>query len=106
MITVELQQVPEGEQEYQTAATLRVATDGSYQLDDPDDLFPTSLHVVVPDAGGLRQVRFDEDPQTWARNLGNLLRGGYLVPVVTQDDEAGSGPDVDGDGDGDGDESR
>jgi hypothetical protein len=100
MITVELQQVPEGEQDYQTVATLSVAADGGYQLDDPGDLFPTSLHVVVPDVGGLRQVRFEEDPQTWARNLGNLLRGGYLVPVVTRDDEtdalppAGAGAEI------------
>lgn len=89
MITVELQQIPEGEQEYRPAATLSVAEDGSYQLDDPEGLFPTRLHVVIPDAeGGLRQVRFEEDPQTWARHLGSLLRGGYLVPVVTRDDTA------------------
>ncbi len=87
MINVELQRVPDGEQEYRTVASLTVADNGTYQLKDPDQLFPISLHVLVVDeVGKLRRVTFEEDPQTWARHLHTLLRGGYLVPVVTHDD--------------------
>jgi hypothetical protein len=87
MITVELQCVPEGGHDYQPVATLTVAGDGTYQLSDPENYFPTQLHVLVPDESGeLRPVDFGDDPQTWARNLHTLLRGGYLVPVVTHDD--------------------
>ena len=86
MITVELRQIPDGEREYRAVATLSVADDGTYQIEDPGQVFPTQLHVVVPDgAGGLQEVRFEEDPETWARNLDSLLRGGYTVPVVTSD---------------------
>lgn len=87
MIEVELQRVPDGGRDYEVAATLRVDDDGSVDLHDPDRLVPTSLHVLVADPGGqLRQVRFEDEPVTWARNLSSLLRTGYLVPVITRDD--------------------
>ena len=85
LVEVELQRVPEGERGYQTAATLAVYDDQTYKLDDPEGLFP--LDVPVPVSAGhsgtqLRRLMFDEDPETWARNLGRLLRTGYLVPVI------------------------
>lgn len=84
MTTVELHRVLEGAEEYACVATLEVAADGTYRLDDPEDLFPLQLHVLVADEDtGLRQVRFEDDPHIWALNLGGLLRTGYLVPVVT-----------------------
>jgi hypothetical protein len=87
MITVELRRVPEGGHEYEMAASLSVAGDGTYELDDPENLVPIRLHVLVPrDVGLPRRVDFDEDPETWARNLSSLLRTGYLVPVITHDD--------------------
>lgn len=88
MITVELHEAPGGPGDYRKVATLTVADDGTYHFDDPDRMFPTSLYVLVP-GEQLRQVRFEEDPALWARNLHTLLRSGYLVPVVTRDD-AGS----------------
>jgi hypothetical protein len=87
MIEVELQRVPDEGSEYEVAATLRVDADGSVHVHDPEHLIPTSLHVLVASPEGeLRQVRFEEDPSTWVRNLDSLLRTGYLVPVITRDD--------------------
>ena len=87
MIEVELQRVPDDGRAYEVAATLRVDDNGAVGLHDPEHLLPTSLHVLVADpTGKLRQVRFEEDPATWARNLDSLLRTGYLVPVITRDD--------------------
>ncbi len=87
MIEVELHRVPDEGREYEVAATLNVADDGTTKVHDPEGLVPTSLHVVVVEPGGtLRQVRFEDDPATWARNLDSLLRTGYLVPVITRDD--------------------
>lgn len=89
MITVELNAVPDGKQDYQAVAELTVADDGTYQLQDPDCRFPVDLPVLVPaEAGQFRKVRLEEDPATWARHLDTVLRTGYLVPVVTRDDEA------------------
>lgn len=90
-VTVHLQRVPEGKDDYETVATLEVAADNSYTLNDPDQVFPTEDHVLVPgdsDEEPLRRVTFDEDPATWARNLPGLLRTGYLVPVVIEGEDA------------------
>ena len=87
MIEVELQRVPDEGRAYEVAATLSVDDNGAVHLHDPEHLLPTNLHVLVAEpAGQLRQVRFEDDPATWARNLGSLLRTGYLVPVTTRDD--------------------
>lgn len=86
MIRVELHSVPDGTQDYQAVATLTVADDGTYQLEDPGELFPTPMHVLVGGEGGqLRQVTFEDDPATWARHLDTILRTGHLVPVTTHD---------------------
>lgn len=91
MITVELRRPSNHGDRYHRLATLTVHDDASYDLDDPEGLFPFALHVVVPDSGrGLRRVTFAEDRATWARHLGGLLRTGYLVPVTVQDTRAAS----------------
>lgn len=92
MVEVELQRVPDEGCEYEVAATLRVDDRGVVHLHDPESLIPTSLHVLVAGPGGeLRQVRFEDNPATWARNLDSLLRTGYLVPVITRDDTPAEG---------------
>jgi hypothetical protein len=86
MITVELRTVPEGANDYKTVATLSVADDGTVTTNDPDGYLPLDLKVmVVDDAGAITQVGIDDDPATYARNLGSLLRTGYIVPVVHDD---------------------
>lgn len=84
-VKVELRRVPEGASEYQSVAWM-TAAGSSWEVEDPEGLFPTELHVLVAGADGLRPVRLEEDPETWARNLATVLRSGYLVPVVTLDD--------------------
>lgn len=85
-VKVELHQVPEGGSEYQAVAWMTAAGD-SWEVTDPEGLFPTELHVLVAGKGDqLRKVRLEDDPETWARNLDSVLRTGYLVPVVTHDD--------------------
>lgn len=86
MVKVELRRVPEGGTAYETVAALTVDGEGRCVLDDPQGLVPTDLHVLVPDEEhGLRPVRFEDDPETWARNLHRVLRTGYLVPVLVDD---------------------
>lgn len=90
-VTVHLQRVPEGKNDYETVATLEVAADNTYTLDDPEQFFPIEDHVLVPaeeEGHHPTRVTFDEDPGTWARQLPGLLRTGYLVPVVIEGDEA------------------
>lgn len=86
MLEVELRRVPEGAHEYQTVARIRVDGD---RVDtwDPDDYLPLELPALVVEGGELRRVTFSEDPAVYARNLGSILRGGYLVPAVVRDDD-------------------
>lgn len=86
LVEVELQRVPDGGREYATAATLAVFDDGTHKLDDPDELFPLDVPVPVStgEPGRPRRLMFEEDPATWARNLGRVLRTGYLVPVIRE----------------------
>lgn len=88
-ITVELRRVPEGEREPRAVAQLRVLEDGGYELTDPEGYVDPELLQAPLIAPGGRRVTLQDDPQTWARNLGRLLRTGYLVPVVVQDDREG-----------------
>lgn len=68
-------------------ATMTVEDDGSYSFDDPLHRFPTPLHVLVPRGDrDLEKVHLEDDPATWARNLGNLMRTPYLWPVIVHDD--------------------
>lgn len=86
-LRVELRTAAHGSLEYTAAATVTVGPDGSVELHDPEGLVPTDLHVLAADEDGrIRKVRLEDDPATWARNLGSLLRTGYLVPVIVQDD--------------------
>lgn len=89
MITVELRTVPEGANDYETVATLNVADDGTVTTNDPDGYLPLDIKVmVVDDAGAISQVGIEDDAATYARNLGSVLRTGYVVPVVVHDDGA------------------
>lgn len=83
-VTVEMKRVPEGENTYRVVATLTVAPDQTYTLDDPDERFPFYLAVpITVGPGAIEQVWFGDDPARWAKNLPSLLRTGYLVPEVT-----------------------
>lgn len=89
MISVELRAVPEGATDYQPVATLEVADDGTFTTRDPDGYLPLDLKVmVVDDEGSITQVGIDDDAATYARNLDSILRTGYVVPVITRDDDA------------------
>lgn len=88
MIEIELQQVPEGGHDYAAVARLAINDDGTNDTWDPQELIPFDMHVLVTDpTAGLRRVTFEDDPATWARNLHSVLRTGYLVPVITRDDD-------------------
>lgn len=91
MITVELRRVPEGHSDYVAVATLTVNDDGSVITQDPDGFLPVDMPVLVGGEGGLRRVALEEDPALWVRNLHTVLRTGYLVPVVTHDDDPDAG---------------
>lgn len=89
MIEVHLKRVPEGSSEYATVATIAVDDRGSVTTHDPERLIPFGMPVLVASKEGpLEQVDFDDDPSTWARHLGTILRTGYLVPEVVRDDRA------------------
>lgn len=93
MIEAELRSVPAGGREYVPVARIRVEDDGTSRIWDPDQLLPLDVHALVPSLPGEfgetgpRRVTFADDPQLWVRRLDTILRTGYLVPVVLQDDE-------------------
>lgn len=91
MIKVELRAVPEGGNEYEAIASVVVREGEPPTIWDPQEVVPFDLHALVPTGDGeATKVTFEDDPATWARNLHSILRTGYLVPVVVQDDEAGA----------------
>lgn len=86
MIEVELQRVPPGEREYVPVARLTVADDGEVSTWDPLGVIPLDVPALLhKPGGGLRRVRVEEDPATYARHMHTILRTGYLVPVITTD---------------------
>lgn len=88
MIEVELKEAPAGPGEYRAVARLTVNDDGTYQLDDPERKLLTPIPVLVDDQDaedGVRQVFFEDDPATWARNVGVLYRSGIWVAEVVTD---------------------
>lgn len=87
MIDVELRAVPQGKDDYEAVARLSVREDGTHEAWDPRGVIPFDLHALVVTKDGLRKITFEDDPALWARNLGTILRTGYLVPVVVRDDE-------------------
>lgn len=87
MLEVELRRVPEGADDYVTVARLRVDEGGQTETWDPEGFLPLDVPALVVDAGKIRRVAWQDDPATYARNLRSILRTGYLVPVVTRDDE-------------------
>jgi hypothetical protein len=83
VIRVELRTLPQGTGGFEPVAALQVAEDGTWRLDDPDGVFPLDQAVpIVDEAGRLHRVSFREDPARWARNLGNLVTSGHLIPVM------------------------
>lgn len=91
MIEVELKEAPEGPGEYRVVARLTVNDDGTYQLDDPETKLLTPIPVLVDDQDaedGVRQVFFEDDPATWARNVEVLYRSGIWVAEVVADTDA------------------
>lgn len=86
VVTAQLRRVPEGGSELETVATIQVTGDGTYRLHDPEGYVPTELAVLVVDeAGRLQRVHLEDDPRAWVQNLPSLMRTGYLVPVITED---------------------
>jgi hypothetical protein len=81
MIAVDLR-IPTDGREYATAATVEVR-DGHAEFRGRRELFDTNLATF--DAGAGERVRFDTDPERWARNLATVYRTGQLVPVITAD---------------------
>jgi hypothetical protein len=81
MIEIDLR-VPDHDGRYETAATLRVQ-DGQFHITGRAELFDTRVPALDRRSG--RPVRFDQDPEAWARNLDTTYRAGDLVPVVVRD---------------------
>lgn len=94
MIKVELHEPPEGggPGDYRATHWLTVHDDGTHEAEGPgwERIFEIPVPVVDLETGGPKRVFFDDDPTTWARNLSNSLRTGYLVPVTVKDDAAGA----------------
>lgn len=83
MIAVDLQ-VPAAAaaRAYDTVATIHVQ-DGRATFTGRRDLFATDVAVFDERTG--TRVRFDDDPEAWARNLHTAYRTAQLVPVITED---------------------
>ena len=86
MVEVELRRAgPDG---VQVAARLHV--DGSHS-EAAGDLRMLDFALPVPDRraflerGERRQVRFQDDPEEWARNLEAVYRAGELLAVTVSD---------------------
>ena len=83
MIAVDLR-IPTTSREYSTIATITVR-DGEAAFTGRRDLFDPELVVFDETAG--ERVRFDDDPERWARNLDSAFRTGQLVAVITADSD-------------------
>lgn len=95
MIEVELRGKPEGSRDYQTLARVSVREDGTSEVWDPEGIVPFDLPALEagpPGQHGPTRIYFAERPADWARGLGTILRTGYMVPVITRDDEDGTSP--------------
>jgi len=88
MIEIDLR-VPDHDGRYETAASLRV-DGGQTRITGRAELFDTRVPVLDRRSG--RPVRFDEDPEAWARNLDTTYRAGDLVPVVVHDSDPNPPP--------------
>jgi hypothetical protein len=72
-----------GELEWELVATIRV--DGtSFELEG-DDAFAEVRDIEVVDLETGQSVKFDADPERWARNLPHAFRNGDLVCDVIDD---------------------
>ena len=66
--------------EWHMVATIRV--------DVRDEIGVLDFHVPVVSLRSGEQVRFEDDPEEWARNLVTAYRAPDLVAVVVSDDDA------------------
>lgn len=69
---------------YDTAATLRVNDDGTHTQSGEQDLILTDVTILDRSLPG-GKLRFEDDPEGWARNARKAFRSGYLVPVTVVD---------------------
>lgn len=87
-VRVEFKHVPAGADDYQTAATLTVDADGTYDVDDPQGLIDLDAAALLVDVDGVvARITFSDDPYAWATHAADVFRTGYLVPVVTRAEE-------------------
>jgi hypothetical protein len=62
----------------------RIRVDGAQaEVDDPHSLIDRDLPVMHPDTR--RPIRWEEEPEDWARYLASTLRGPELLAVVVAD---------------------
>jgi hypothetical protein len=88
MIAVELR-TPTGDRAYETVASIRIQ-DGHAEFTGRRELF--ALDVAVLDEHAGERVRYQDDPERWARNLRTAYRTGQLVPVITADSDPNPPP--------------
>lgn len=74
---------------YDNVLTLTVADDGTYTMDGDEKIARRIEKGSILDrtAPGGRLFLAD-DPARWARRARAAFRTGYLVPVITRDDDA------------------
>lgn len=88
MIAVDLR-VPLTGHGYETVATMQVQ-DGHAEFAGRGELFVTD--VAAFDERANVRVRYEDDPERWARNLHTVYRTGQLVPVITADSDPNPPP--------------
>lgn len=81
MIAVDLR-IPTDGRAYETVASIQVQ-DGHAEFTGRRELFVTDVAVFDEPTG--TRVRYEDDPERWARNLHTAYRTGQIVPVVTAD---------------------
>jgi len=83
MIKVELRTPNTHDSGYKPIASLHIDDERGVHFDGHREAFDTRVAVI--DRRSRQPVRFEDDAETWARNLDTAYRAGDLVPVVTQD---------------------
>lgn len=74
-------------------ARVTVRDDGTHVIDDPDGLIDVALGHYSPRLG--TTVRFDEDPEEWARAAMATYNAPDLAPAVIADTRPWDVPEVD-----------
>lgn len=75
---------PTADKQYATVATIRIMDGGELRLtgEHVQELTEVPIRDLDRPNG---QLRFDDDPVAWVRNVNRAFRTGYLVPVVVTD---------------------